>query len=129
VGSQQPSISAAEMEVLKLLWEQGPGTVREVRTALRQPGKRWAHNTVWTLLQRLEAKGYVVSDKGGWAHVFRAAVSRDDLLRQRLEELATELCQGASGPLVLALVEGGRCTPEEIEQFRKMLGKKPGEKK
>jgi BlaI family penicillinase repressor len=129
VGSQQPSISAAEMEVLKVLWEQGPGTIREVKDVLRQQGKRWAHNTVWTLLQRLEAKGYVVPDKGGWAHVFRAAVSRDDLLRQRLEELATELCQGASGPLVLALVEGGRCTPEEIEQFRRLLDKKPGGKK
>jgi predicted transcriptional regulator len=127
VGTQNPSISASELDVMKVLWEQGPGTVREVLTVLRGQGRLWAQNTVGTLLQRLEAKGYVVSDKGGWAHVFRAAVTREDLLRRRLDELASDLCQGASGPLVLALVEGGRCTPEEIELFRKMLKRKPAD--
>jgi predicted transcriptional regulator len=116
------------MDVMRVLWEQGPGTVREVLAVLRGQGRDWKHNTVWTMLQRLEAKGFVASDKGGWAHVFRAAVSRDDLLRQRLDALATELCQGASGPLVLALVQGGRCTPEEIDQFRRLLSRKPGGK-
>jgi predicted transcriptional regulator len=125
VGTQQPNISASEMDVMKVLWDHGPGTVREVKELLQGQGRDWAHNTVWTMLQRLEAKGYVAGDKGTWAHVFRAAVTRDDLLRQRLDALASELCEGASGPLVLALVAGGRCTPEEIEQFRRLLGRKP----
>src|SRR3954468_2334582 len=98
------------MEVLKVLWEQGPGTVRELNAELKRRKRRWAHNTLWTLLQRLEGKRYVACDKGGFAHVFRAALSRDDFLLQRLDELASELCAGASGPLVLALVEGDRFT-------------------
>jgi predicted transcriptional regulator len=78
---------------------------------------------VLTLLQRLEAKGYVRSDKSGVAHVFRPAVSRDRLLQQRLTDLADQLCSGTATPLVQALVEGHRFTAEEIEHFRRLLDK------
>jgi predicted transcriptional regulator len=121
VALPKPSISATELEILKVLWENGPGTVREINHILRGQGRRWAYTTVLTLLQRLEAKGYVSSDKAGVAHVFRAAVSRDRLLRQRLKDLAKQLCEGTSGPLVLALVEGHRFSEAEIEQFRRLL--------
>jgi predicted transcriptional regulator len=109
------------LEILKVIWDHGPGTVRRINDLLRGQGRRWAYTTVLTLLQRLEAKGYVTSDKTGVAHVFRAAVSRDRLLRQRLKDLANQLCEGTSGPLVLALVEGHRFTETEIEQFRRLL--------
>jgi BlaI family penicillinase repressor len=116
-----PSISASELDVLKVLWDHGPATVREVKDLLHQGGRRWAYTTVLTLLGRLEAKGCVSSDKTGVAHVFRAALSRDRLLRGRLRELADQLCAGTASPLVHALVEGHRFTPEEIDQFRKLL--------
>jgi predicted transcriptional regulator len=109
------------MDVLKALWEHGPATVRDLGGVLRRQGRRWAYNTVLTLLQRLEAKGYVAADKRGVAHVFRAAVSRDRLLRRRLRDLADELCEGTATPLVQALVEGRRFTAEEIEHFRRLL--------
>jgi predicted transcriptional regulator len=73
------------------------------------------------MLQRLEAKGYVSSDKSGVAHVFRPEVTRDKLLRQRLEDLANQLCEGTATPLMLALVEGQRFTAQEIDQFRRLL--------
>jgi predicted transcriptional regulator len=121
VALRRPSISATELAILKVLWEHGPGTVREINRVLRGQGRRWAYTTVLTLLQRLEAKGYVASDKAGVAHVFRAMVSRDRLLRQRLRDLANQLCEGTPGPLVLALVEGHRFSETEIEQFRRLL--------
>src|SRR5262249_19518660 len=89
-------------------------------------GQRAAYTTVLTHLQRLEAKGYAASDKRGLAHVFRAAVSRDRLLRRRLKSLADELCDGAASPLLHALVEGRRFKPEEIERFRRMLDEREG---
>jgi BlaI family transcriptional regulator, penicillinase repressor len=115
-----PPISEAELEVLKVLWEQ-PGTVREVNAVLGRQGRRWAYTTVQTMLQRLEAKGYVRSERGGPAHVFRAAVSRDDLLSRRLRELADQLCDGTASPLLLALAGDSRLTPEEIRQLRQLL--------
>jgi BlaI family transcriptional regulator, penicillinase repressor len=123
VAARRAAVSETELEVLKVLWEQGPGTVREVNATLHRRGRRWAYTTVLTLLQRLQAKGYVGSDKSDAAHVFTAAVSRDRLLKQRLRELADDLCRGTATPLLLALVEGGRFTAEEIAQFRQLLDK------
>jgi predicted transcriptional regulator len=108
--------------VLKVLWERPSGTVRDVSAGLERQGKqRRAYTTVQTLLQRLEAKGYVASDKGGAANVYRAAVSRDDLLNRRLRQLADELCGGTASPLLLALVEGGRFSRGEIRRLRDLL--------
>jgi BlaI family penicillinase repressor len=121
VAVRRPTVSETELEILKTIWEQGRGTVREINARLRHTGRRWAYTTVLTLLQRLEAKGYVASDKTGLAHVFRAVVSRDRLLRQRLKDLAQQLCEGAPAPLVLALVESQNFSEDEIEQFRRLL--------
>jgi BlaI family transcriptional regulator, penicillinase repressor len=117
----QLPISETELAVLKVLWDLNAGTVREVQVALKPQGRKWAYTTVQTLLNRLQSKGYAASDKSGQAHVYRAAVSREQLIRRRLGDLADEFCEGTASPLVLALVEGGRFTPEEIEQFRQLL--------
>src|SRR5437016_2369819 len=103
VAARQAPISDTELEVLKVLWDRGPGTVRELDAHLRRQKRRWAYTTVLTLLQRLEAKGYVRSDKRDLAHVFHPAVTRARLLRRRMKDLADELCEGAAAPLVQAL--------------------------
>lgn len=118
---ERGSLSDAEQEVLKVLWDPGPGTVRQVRAALTQRGRPWAYTTVLTLLQRLQAKGWARSETGGPAHVFHAAASRDELLRDHLQSLADRYCQGESTPLVLALVQGQRLAPEEVERLRRLL--------
>ncbi len=120
------AVSDTELEVLKVLWEHGPYTVRDAVAVLREQGRTWAYNTVLTLLQRLETKGYVRADKGSLAHVFHPVISREELLRQHLQELAEQLCEGAPAPLVLALVEGQRFTSAEIEQFRQLLDRLEG---
>ena len=117
MAARRPSTSQAELDILKAIWESGPTTVRELNARLRRGGRRWAYTTVLTLLQRLQAKGYVASDKTGLAHVFRAVVSRDRLLRQRLKDLANQLCEGTPAPLVLALVQNQHFSDDEIEQF------------
>ena len=126
---RRTSISETELDLLKWLWEDGPATVREIHDLSRRQGRRWAYTTVLTMLQRLEAKGYVVSDKSGVAHIFRPAVTRDRLLRQRLKDLANQLCEGTATPLVRALVEGQRFTAQEISQFRELLDRLESRKK
>jgi predicted transcriptional regulator len=118
---ERPTISETELDVLKVLWDQGPGTVRAVNEVLAGQGRRWAYTTVLTLLHRLKAKGYVASDDRDLAHVFRATVNRDQFLRLRLKDLAKQLCAGTTTPLVQALVEGTQFTPQEIRQFRQLL--------
>ncbi len=121
MAERRPSISETELDVLKVLWDQPGRTVREVQAALRPLGRQWAYTTVQTLLHRLEEKHYVVCERNGPAHTFRPALSREQLLQQRLSDLSDQLCEGAASPLVLALVEGVRFTPKEVEQFRQLL--------
>jgi len=114
-------MSESEREVLKALWDHGTGPVRDVVGWLRQAGRDWAYTTVLTLLGRLEAKGYVTCDRSGFAHVFQAAVSREDVVQQGLDALAQEFCNGEPAPLVLALVQGRRFTAKELADFRRLI--------
>jgi BlaI family transcriptional regulator, penicillinase repressor len=121
VSPRRTDLSETELEILKALWEAGSATVRGLHDQLAAQGRQWAYTTVLTFLTRLEAKGYVASEKSGVAHVFRSVVSREKLLRQKLVNLAAELCDGTASPLVRALVEGQRFSPDEISQFRRLL--------
>src|SRR5207247_1438444 len=77
--------------------------------------------TVITLLHRLQAKGYVTSDKSSFAHVFQAGVSREEIVQQHLTAIADQFCEGTAAPLVLALVQGQQFSEEEIKQFRQLI--------
>ena len=114
-------ISESELEVLRTLWDAGPSTVRDVEGHLVPRKRRWAYTTIQTLLNRLEAKGYVKSVKTGLVRVFEPTVSRDNLLGQRLEDLAQELCGGAATPLVKALVRDHCFSADEIAEFRALI--------
>lgn len=116
-----PGISEAERAVLKALWEHGPGTVREIQTFLAEAGPEWSRSTVITLLQRLERKRYVSSDRGQFAFVFRAAVTVEEVMHQRITELAAELSAGDAAPLVMAFAQQHRFTDEQIARFRAMI--------
>jgi predicted transcriptional regulator len=126
MADSKPGLSEAEMEVLKALWGHGPGTVRQINTILGGQGRRWAYTTVLTLLQRLQAKGYAASETSGVAHVYRAAITREQLVERRLKDTADELCDGSAAPLLLALMQGNRFSAEELARFRRLLDEAGG---
>jgi predicted transcriptional regulator len=115
------SISDTELLVLKTLWKLGSGTVRDVHEALPARGRGWAYSTVQTFLLRLQQKGYVASEKSLRAHVFRAAVSREALVSEQLDDITERVYDGGAVPLVLSLVQGRRFSREEIEQLRQLV--------
>lgn len=116
-------ISDTELEVLKILWEDGPSTVHAVQARLKKGQAKRAYTTVLTLLTRLRTKGFVDAEKSGAALEFRPIVSREQLLRRRLTELADKVCDGTTGPLVHALVDGRRLSREEIASLRELVDK------
>jgi len=119
--TNKPGLSDAETEVLKVLWDDGPATVRAINAELTRRGRSWAYTTVATLLQRLAAKGVVAPATEAIPHIYRALVLREEMLGQRLREAADELCEGRAAPLVLALVQGNRFTPEELARFQGLI--------
>ena len=120
MSGKLPSVSRSELEVLKTLWRRGP----PVPSAKSGPLSRRASGStprVQTLLQRLEGKGFVGSHKRARARVYVAAVTRQDLVTERLDHLSRELCDGSSVPLVRGLVSGSQLSIEEIAELRSML--------
>lgn len=121
MGKNQMSISPAEMTVLKVLWESGPMTVREMCDTLVGRKQAWAYTTVQTLMNRLVSKGVAQRKAAGVAHQYAPVVSRKRLLAARLKDLANQFCDGAASPLIAALVGEEKFTPEELAGFRKLL--------
>jgi BlaI family transcriptional regulator, penicillinase repressor len=119
--AKRPALSVSEREVLKVLWDHGPRTIREINEVLESRGRHWAYTTVATLLQRLVVKRFAVSDSSAVPHVFRARVSRDELLDRRLKDAAEEFCDGRAAPLILALVQGSQFSPDEVVRLRRLL--------
>lgn len=119
--SRKGSVSDTELEVLKVLWELGQATVRDLMEQLEQRGRRWAYTTVQTLVMRLKQKGYVSTRKEGKAHLFSPSVSQPELLSLELGELADRVCDGRATPLMLTLVREHSFTPEELAELRRML--------
>lgn len=132
MSDRQYDLGAAELEVLRALWDGGPVTVRQVMNELHGRGRNVAYTTVLTFLTRLEQKGYVTSDKSGMAYVYRAMLSRDRVTRSRLRTLLEQLYDGAAGQLALQLIRTERFSAEEIEELHRLIdrldakGKRPG---
>lgn len=121
MANREYDIGDAELEVLKALWDFGPGAVRDVLSRLQERGRRLAYTTVQTVLTRLEQKGVVTSDKSDLAYIYRAKVSRDRVSRSRLKALVDQLYDGAAGPLVLQLLRTERLTPNEIDELQRLI--------
>ncbi len=121
MAQRRHDLGDAELGVLRVLWDEGPATVRDVLEHLHRRGRHVAYTTVQTLLTRLEQKRYAKTDKSGLAYVYRAKVSRDRVTRARLKTLLSQLYDGAAGPLVLQLIRSERLTPEEIQELQKLI--------
>ena len=118
---EQPLMSDAEREVLKVLWDHGPLGVRDVLEKLTELGQEWTRSTVVTLLHRLETKQYIESDKSQYAFVYRPLVSREEVMHARMKALAGELADGDAVPLMLAFAERHQFSAEELARLQQMI--------
>jgi BlaI family penicillinase repressor len=114
-------LGEGELAVMRVLWEHGPLTVRDVMTQLHERGKTVAYTTVMTFLTRLEQKGVVVSNKKDTAYVYRAKVTRESVSASRIRSLLDQLYDGAAAPMLLQLIENERFSPEELAKLRKLI--------
>ena len=105
MAKRPPTIPDSELDVLKVLWDLGQATVREAMETLRAAGRQWSYATVATLLDRLESKGLVTSDRRELAFVYRPAISTQEVRQRRLTSLVDKLYQGEPGLLVLHLLK------------------------
>ena len=122
------SIPDSELDVLKVLWDRGQATVREVLETLRAAGRQWSYATVATLLDRLETKGVVTSDRSELAFVYKPVVSNQEVRQKRVNSLVDKLYQGEPGLLVLHLLKSHPLDPRQAKEVRALLEEMTSEK-
>ena len=118
----------AELEVLQLLWNQGPSTVREVMEALNRRRRR-AYTSVMSLLGVMTDKGLLRRRLKGRAYLYEARVAREKTVGQMLQDLLGRAFDGSAAALVARLLDESSPSPQElaeihdtIEQFRRRRG-------
>ena len=103
-------VTDAELGVLRILWERGPCSVRQIVDAFDETDHQTQAATVQKLLERLEGKELVERDRSEPVQRFKAVADRDDLIGRRLQGIAAELCEGSLTPLISHLVKRERLT-------------------
>ena len=118
-----PRPTNAELHILRVLWQRGPSTVRDVHDAL-DSAKRVGYTTVLKLLQIMTAKNLVTRDASARSHVYAATASEETVRRRMVTDLAKRVFGGSTVRLVLHALAATPATPPELEQIRKLLDEK-----
>jgi predicted transcriptional regulator len=122
-SSETPWPTAAELDILRVLWERGPVTVRDVHEALYGDDGA-SYTTSLKLLQIMHAKGLVERDDSQRAHVYRAGINRRHTQKRYLADMARRLFNGSTSQMVLHALGGHpNASREELEEIRKLLNK------
>ena len=122
------TIPDSELDVLRVLWDRQQATVREVLETLRSAGREWSYATVATLLDRLESKGVVTSDRSELAFVYRPVISNQEVRQKRVSSLVDKLYQGEPGLLVLHLLKSHPLDQRHAKEVRALLEDMAGDR-
>lgn len=114
--AELPTPTARELQILKVLWEQGPSSVRSVYAAL-EVDKDLAYNTVQTLLRIMEDKGLVRHHVEGRTFIYTPCYSRDDSASRFLERVF----DGAAEELVQSLLRSERLSGQELDRLHALI--------
>ena len=107
-----------EADIMQVLWEQGPSTVAEVQTALRD---RLAYTTVLTVLRTLETKHYVGHQEEGRGHRYYSLIDSQLARNSALRHLTGKLFNGSAELLLTHLVADQGLTSEQVRRMRALL--------
>jgi BlaI family penicillinase repressor len=115
---QKPTTS--ELEILHVLWERGPSTVRDVHDAISEK-KLLGYTTVLKLLQIMTTKGLVRRDEQQRAHVYEACQPAEKTKRQIAADMLQRVFDGSASELMLHALAERRGSKQEIEELRRLL--------
>lgn len=115
-----PKPTAAELEMLRLLWELGPATAKQVHQAALATRPEMAYATVLRLLQLMHTKALLKRDESQRAHVYAPAQAQDAMQTGLIKELIHKAFSGSGKALVLAALRG-HVTAKEREEIQSIL--------
>jgi BlaI family transcriptional regulator, penicillinase repressor len=119
-GTAKPT--ASELEILQILWNRGPSTVRDVHLVLTlNQQKPIGYTSVLKLMQIMTAKGTVRRNEEQRAHVYEAVHPAEKTKRQLATDVLQRVFEGSASELMMHALSGGKGSKQEIEELRRML--------
>ena len=115
-----PQPTVAELELLYVLWDLGPSTVREIHEALSEE-KATGYTTTLKILQKMADKGLVRRNESRRSHVYEAACRAEETQRQLVRDLLRRAFGGSPGKLVVQALSEEKATPAELAEIRRIL--------
>ena len=115
-----PRPTEAELELLRILWEKEPATVRDIYDSLNLE-RPSGYTTVLKLLQIMTAKGLVMRDQSSRAHLYRSTISQDAMQSKIIKDLSVRLFSGSAAQLALHALAMEPASDSELEEIRALL--------
>ena len=115
-----PRPTDAELAILRVLWEQGPATVRQVHEALADT-RETGYTTTLKLMQIMADKGLATRDESARTHIYAARVSQEQTQRQLVNDLVDRAFGGSAAELVLRALSDARTSAEDLREIRKLI--------
>lgn len=117
---EPPLPTPAELEVLKVLWDRGPRTVREVHEGQQFGQRPVRYTTTLKLLQNLHDKGLVRRDDTRRSHVFESAVERESVETRLVSDFVNSVFEGSASRLVLRALSTAPASPGDLDRIRQL---------
>ena len=120
-----PHITAAELKIMKVLWERGPATVRQVLDALEfDSDAPPAYTTVMTMMKQLADKNALAVDRERQPFVYTPLVRREQILGQRVMQFLQNVFDGQAEELMLHLADEANLSPEALRRIEEKIRKR-----
>jgi predicted transcriptional regulator len=119
-STQAPRPTDAELAILRVLWERGPSTVRQVHEVLSKE-RPAAYTTSLKLLQIMTDKGLVRRDESDRTHIYAPRLTEEQTQRQLVRDLLDRAFGGSSMKLVMQALNTRRASAEELAEIRKLI--------
>ncbi|HUI57197.1 MAG TPA: BlaI/MecI/CopY family transcriptional regulator [Bryobacteraceae bacterium] len=128
MASKQRRPTEAELTILRVLWQVGPRSVRDIQGILNE-SRHTGYTTVLKLLQIMTEKGLVERDETCRPQIYRARYSQEQTQRQLVHDLLDRAFGGSVRAMVLQALAAKKSSPEELEAMEKLLDRFEGGKK
>jgi len=123
---KSPKPTAAELDLLRVIWRLGPSTVKDLHAARLSDRPDLTYATVLRLMQVMHGKGLLTRDESERSHVYAAAHAQDTLQTNLLGDLIQKAFSGSAKNLVLAALRK-HVSSKEREEIRRFLAENPDE--
>lgn len=123
--SKLPKPTDGELAILRVIWERGPSTVRQIHEILTQ-NRPTGYTTILKLLQIMTEKRLVRRDETERTHVYQARLSEGETQRQLVGDLLDRAFGGSAKKLVMQALAARQASPQDLEEIRRLLRERRG---